>query len=63
MALNDAAMDTRVKATVTGTMYDMTRVSACGYFDSMDEDARYELKEKLNEQRTPATSAGTRLKN
>lgn len=52
MALNAAAMDTRVKATVTSTMYDMTRVAARGYFDSMDEDARYELKEKLNEQRT-----------
>ena len=45
-------MDTRIKATVTSTMYDMTRVSANGYFDSMDEKARYELKESLNKQRT-----------
>lgn len=59
MALNDAAMDTRVKATVTSTMYDMTRVAARGYFDSMDEDARYELKEKLNEQRTADYKNGT----
>ncbi len=50
--LNAAAIDTRIKATVTVTMYDMTRVTANGYFDSMDENARYELKEKLNKQRT-----------
>ena len=50
--LNAAAMDTRIKATVTSTMYDMTRVSANGYFDSMDEKARYELKVSLNKQRT-----------
>lgn len=50
--LNAAAIDTRIKATVTVTMYDMTRVSARGYFDSMDVDARYELKQTLNKQRT-----------
>lgn len=50
--LNAAAMDTRIKAIVASTMYDMTRVSANGYFDSMDEKARYELKESLNKQRT-----------
>ncbi len=50
--LNAAAIDTRIKATVTVTMYDMTRVTANGYFDTMDENARYELKEKLNKQRT-----------
>ena len=50
--LNAAAMDTRIKAVVTSTMYDMTRVSARGYFDSMDVDARYELKQTLNKQRT-----------
>ncbi len=50
--LNAAAMDTRIKATVTVTMYDMTRVSANGYFDSTDENARYALKESLNKQRT-----------
>lgn len=51
-ALNAAAIDTRIKATVAVTMYDMSRVTANGYFDSMDEDARYELRRKLNEQRT-----------
>ena len=52
MALNAAAIDTRIKATVTVTMYDMSRVNANGYFDSMDADARYELRRQLNAQRT-----------
>lgn len=52
MALNAAAIDTRIKATVASTMYDMTRVNARGYFDSMDADARYELRKALNAQRT-----------
>ena len=51
-ALNAAAIDTRIKATVTSTMYDMTRVSAYGYNDVIDEKARFELKQKLNNQRT-----------
>lgn len=51
MALNTAAIDTRVKATVASTMYDMTRVIANGYFDSMDADARYEARKALNAQR------------
>lgn len=51
MALNAAANDPRIKATVTSTMYDMSRVSARGYFDSMDADARYELRKTLNAQR------------
>lgn len=51
-ALNAAAIDTRIKATVTATMYDMTRVSAQGYFDAMDANARHALKEQLNAQRT-----------
>lgn len=50
--LNAAAIDTRIKATATITMYDMTRVTAKGYFDSMDENARYEFKKQLNNQRT-----------
>ena len=57
--LNAAAIDTRIKATVAVTMYDMSRVSANGYFDSMDEDARYELRRKLNEQRTIDAKNGT----
>lgn len=52
MALNAAAIDTRIKATVTVTMYDMSRVNANGYFDAMDAEARYELRKKLNAQRT-----------
>lgn len=53
MALNAAAMDTRIKATVASTMYDMTRVNAKGYFDEADNaDARYEMKKALNAQRT-----------
>lgn len=60
--LNAAAMDTRIKATVTSTMYDMTRVSARGYFDAMDENARYELKEKLNRERTEDFKNGTYAK-
>lgn len=52
MALNVAALDTRIKATVTSTMYDMTRVNANGYFDEGDnEETRYEMKKSLNEQR------------
>ena len=52
MALNAAAIDTRIKATVTSTMYDMSRVNADGYFDAMSADDRYELRERLNAQRT-----------
>lgn len=52
-AVNAAAMDTRIKATVAVTMYDMTRVCAKGYFDENDNaDARYEMKKRLNAQRT-----------
>lgn len=51
MALNAAANDTRIKATVASTMYDMTRVNARGYFDAMDADARYEVRKSLNAQR------------
>lgn len=53
MAINAAAIDTRIKATATSTMYDMTRVNAKGYFDSEDSaEARYEKKKALNAQRT-----------
>ena len=51
-AINAAAMDTRIKATVASTMYDITRVSAKGYNDSVDEQQRYENKVALNKQRT-----------
>lgn len=60
MALNAAAMDTRIKATITSTMYDMSRVNAKGYFDSTDSaDARYEMKQALNAQRTQDYQSGT----
>ena len=60
MALNAAAMDTRIKATVTSTMYDMTRVNARGYFDAADSaDARYETKKALGAQRTADYKSGT----
>lgn len=53
MAINAAAMDTRIKVTVASTMYDMTRVNAKGYFDEGDDpDTRYEMKKALNAQRT-----------
>lgn len=60
MAINAAAMDTRIKATVASTMYDMTRVNAKGYFDAADsEEARFETKKALNEQRTLDYKNGT----
>ncbi len=59
MALNAAAIDTRIQATVTVTMYDMSRVNAMGYFDSMDAEARYELRKQLNAQRTEDYRNGT----
>ena len=61
-AINAAAMDTRVKATTAITMYDMTRVSAKGYNDSVDENGRYENKVVLNEQRTADFKNGTYAK-
>ena len=52
LALNVAALDTRIKATVASTMYDMSRVNANGYFDAEDsEEARYGKKTALNAQR------------
>lgn len=61
-ALNAAAMDTRIKAVVASTMYDMSRVNANGYNDSMDAKARYKLKESLNAQRTKDFKSGTYAK-
>lgn len=60
MALNTAALDTRIKATVTSTMYDMSRVNANGYFDAENSsDARYAKRQALNAQRTEDYKAGT----
>ena len=58
-ALNAAANDPRVKGTVAVTMYDMSRVNANGYFDSMDADGRYELRRQLNAQRLVDAKNGT----
>lgn len=52
LALSAAANDPRIKATVASTMYDMSRVNARGYFDSVDEDGRYETRKALAAQRT-----------
>lgn len=62
MGLNAAAMDTRIKATVTSTMYDMSRVNANGYFDKMEAENRYVLRETLNKQRTEDFKNGTYAK-
>ena len=52
IALNTAAIDPRIKATVSSTMYDMTRVSANGYFDEADnEEARYKMRVAIANQR------------
>ena len=60
MAINAAAIDTRIKATAAMTMYDMTRVTANGYFDSEDsEQARFEKRKALNTQRTEDYKNGT----
>ena len=59
MAVNAAAIDTRIKATATVTMYDMGRVNAKGYFDTVDANARYELRKQLNAQRTEDYRSGT----
>lgn len=59
MAINAAALDTRIKATVVSTMYDMTRVNAKGYFDAEDsEEARFRTKQKLNAIRTEEYKTG-----
>lgn len=59
LALNTAALDTRVKATVASTMYDMSRVAAKGYFDANDsEEERHAQREALNAQRTADAKAG-----
>lgn len=60
MALNAAAIDTRIKATAAMTMYDMTRVTAKGYFDSEDsEEARHAKRVAMNAQRTEDYRSGT----
>ena len=60
MALQTACIDTRIKATVAITMYDMSRVAGNGYFDSADnEEARYQARVAINAQRTEDFKNGT----
>ncbi len=60
LALNTAAIDTRVKATVASTMYDMSRINAKGYFDAEDsEEARHAKREALSAQRTADYRSGS----
>ena len=60
MAINTAALDTRVKVTVASTMYDMSRVNANGYFDSENsEEVRYEKRKAMNAQRLEDYKNGT----
>ncbi len=59
MAVNAAAIDTRVKATVASTMYDMSRIAANGYFDANTEEDRYNTRVSLNAQRTEDYKNGT----
>ncbi|MBD5135474.1 MAG: alpha/beta hydrolase [Lachnospiraceae bacterium] len=60
MAINAAALDTRIKATVASTMYDMSRINANGYFDSEDsEEARFEKRKAMNAQRLEDYKNGT----
>lgn len=60
MAVNAAAIDTRIKATVACTMYNMSRVTANGYFDAANNaDARQSLRQQLNAQRTKDYAEGT----
>lgn len=58
-ALNAAAIDTRIKATVASTMYDISRCTANGYFDAMTPDERYRMRQQLNAQRTRDYKEGT----
>lgn len=58
-ALNAAAIDTRIKATVAVTMYDMSRCTANGYFDSINSEERYRMRKQLNAQRTEDAKNGT----
>ena len=59
LAINAAAIDTRIKATVASTMYDMSRVNANGYFDATTPDERYRMRQELNAQRTQDYQNGT----
>lgn len=64
MALNAAAVDTRIKATANSTMYDMSRNASCGYFDAEDsKEARMAKRKAWNAQRTIDCRNGTYARN
>ena len=58
IALNAAALDPRIQASVCVTLYNMTRVTQQGYYDSMDEEDRYQLKQELAQKRTEEFRTG-----
>lgn len=62
-AINAAANDTRIKATVASTMYDISRCTANGYYDKVTSDERYEMRRQLNAQRTIDAKNGTYQRN
>ena len=62
-AINAATNDTRIKATVASTMYDISRATANGYFDAANNaDARYKMRQEFNAQRTEDYRTGTYLR-
>lgn len=62
-AINAAANDTRIKATIASTMYDISRCTANGYYDKMTADERYGMRQQLNAQRTIDARNGTYQRN
>lgn len=62
-AINAAANDTRIKATIASTMYDISRCTANGYYDKMTADERYGMRQQLNAQRTVDAKSGTYQRN
>lgn len=62
-AINAAANDTRIKATVASTMYDISRCTANGYYDKLTADERYRMRQQLNIQRNQDAKSGTYQRN
>lgn len=62
LALNAAQIDTRIKVTISSTMYNMSRVNHNGYFDATSEEELYKLKESLNNQRVEDFKNGNYLR-
>lgn len=62
-AINAAANDTRIKATIASTMYDISRCTANGYYDKMTADERHKMRQQLNDQRTIDAKNGVYQRN